>query len=159
MVRLSGLSVTMTVVMVDVLVMDADNVVSTNAEPVVVIAVSPTDDVVITVPSLVVTDSTTVTWVITAVVSTGTVNTVSVVMTVSKVVKGRVIVCVTAVGTVWPLVWGDSVVLSGCRVDSVTDGTLVGNGSTGGFPPVWMVVMIVPVVSGELPVASVVVGD
>lgn len=56
-------------------------------------------------------DSTTVTCVMTAVVGTGMVRTTSVVMTVSYVVKGRVIVCVIDVGT--EVLTGHPVVLRG----------------------------------------------
>ena len=102
--------------------------------------------------------SRTVTAVRVAVVSTGRVRTVSVVRTVSNVDKGSVKVSVV-VFEGCAVVSGSTVTFVGVRVALEILGKLVGNGCTGGLPPVLSVVMIDPVVSGKLPVASVVVGD
>jgi hypothetical protein len=72
------------------------------------------------------------------------------------VVTGRVNVSVCVLeGAVR---FGSTVTLVGIKVDSETDGKLVGNGWTGGRPSVCKVVLMEPVVSGKVPVASVVVG-
>lgn len=68
-------------------------------------------------------------------VTTGTVTTVDWVRILSIVVVGTDRVCVVDCGSSVVLVNG-AIVLIGSRVDSVTEGKLVGNGSVEGLPSV-----------------------
>lgn len=90
---------------------------------------------------------------------TGTLATVDLITTVCSVARGSVTGAVTDTGgrTVVPLC-GVSVVAAGWIVVSTALGILVGNGCTDERPSVCRLVTIEPVVSGPVPVASVMVG-
>lgn len=164
----------MVVAAVCVTVEEAERVVSTNALPVVVTIVVPADEVVMTVPLEVIVVLTIVMAVTRAVVATGTVVTVCVTSTVSHVVSGSVMVSVTVLRGPVAVAFPKGTVLSrGCNVADEIVGMLVGNGCTGGLPPVSKEVIrdftdqhfatkgggfLTPEVSGKLWLAEVTVG-
>lgn len=127
----------------------ADRVVSTNAVAVVVTTVKPTDDDVIVEPPEIMVRFCTATEDTVTVVSTGTLTTVVTTIVVCTVVSGTVIVSVVVFhGWVAVALLKGAVILSGIRVEAVMVGRVVGNGCTGGLPPVSNVEMTDPVDTG-----------
>lgn len=125
----------------------ANMVVSLRTVAVVVITVGWAEEVDTGVPFEVYVALTTTMDVIDITVWTGTLATVLLPTTVSKVVKGRVTVPVTDNGgPIVGLLSGEAVALVGWSVASVTVGEIVGKGWTGGLPSVAIVVMIDPLV-------------
>lgn len=127
---------------VSVTIEDAIKVVSTRTVPVVLRTVVPATEVATTDPSAVMVVGKTVIAVIKAVVGTGKLVTLCVVITVSKVETGSVRVPVTALCESVAVAFPKGTLLSrGCNVADVTVGRLVGKGCTGGLPSVWSVVI------------------
>ena len=125
----------------------ANMVVSLRTVAVVVITVGWAEEVDTGVPFEVYVALTTTMDVIDITVWTGTLATVLLPTTVSKVVKGRVTVPVTDNGgPIVGLLSGEAVALVGWSVASMTVGEIVGKGWTGGLPSVAIVVMIDPLV-------------
>jgi len=116
---------------------------------VVWMTVGPAVDVITIVPLEVYVVGATAIDVTETTVVTGTLATVELVTTVSKVVKGIVSVAVMLGGGADVETFcGVAVIFVGCKVGCVTMDILVGNGCTGGFPSVAIVVMRDPVVAG-----------
>jgi hypothetical protein len=135
--------VTIVVATVDVIVDDPATVVSLKNVLVAVITVVPVDVVVTVEPfsvyvMLIIDSAVTV-----IVVSTGILVTVDVMMMVSNVVIGTVTACVMVLSGVDVVYSKETLVGSGCRVEAVMQGMLVGKGCKEGLPSVSSIVTMV----------------
>jgi len=132
--------VTIVVVTVFVIADGPATVVSLKNVLVAVITVVPVD-VVVTVEPFSVYVMLMIDSVVTViVVSAGILVAVDVTMMVSNVVIGAVIVCVMVLSGVDVVYSKEALEGSGCRVEAVIEGMLVGKGCTGGLPSVSSIV-------------------
>lgn len=115
----------------------------------VIVLVLSVIDVNVELPSLIVTTSV-VTDRNVEIFCSGKVATVDLVTTLSIVVVGTEMICVVVDPVASVVFVNGANVVSGSRVDTVTEGRLVGNGWIVGLPPVSRVVCMLPLISGQL---------